>query len=123
MSQVMVALMRTRWTLRAISAVAGMMVLSFASFGALKWFHKNPERERFKEGIQAAAALRHDLGRDCDVHIELKPGSDEDVVVTVRYPNAPTDLPVQRELIRSTNIIARRWVHHVQDLKVVFDGQ
>jgi len=82
---------------------------------------KDPVRERFKEGIAASGAVRQELGKDCNLTVDVAPQNEEQVVVTVRFSDPPQDMNTRRELVRSVNIIVRRFVHSVRELKVVWD--
>jgi len=112
-----------RWLVRTLATFAGFAALAIV-FMVMKSFGlKDPKRERMREGIEASAAIRNDLGRECMLSVDPAPGYEDQVVVTVRYPDPPQDAPGRKELIRNTNMVVRRVVHHVRDLKVLFEDE
>ncbi len=111
----------TRWLVRTVASFVGFAALA-VFFVVMKMYGlKDPKRERMREGIEASAAVRQDLGRECTLSVEPAPGYEDQVVVTVKYPDPPADQNARRELVRNTNMTVRRVVHHVRELNIVFD--
>jgi serine/threonine-protein kinase len=82
---------------------------------------RDPNRLLVAEAQEGAAQLRHELGRDAHVSVTPIEGAvDDDAMnVKVTYP-ASTPMGERRELENSTNIVIRRSVHHVHDLKIAY---
>ena len=112
--------MLMRWAIRAIASAVGLVALLGAAYALKAFALKDPARERFKEGVAASAAIRQELGRDCSLTVDLVPGSDELVMVTVKYDEPPPDRALRKELVRNTNIVVRRFVHHIKALEIRF---
>src|SRR5258705_13416004 len=112
--------MLMRWVVRTVASVVGLCALLGVGWLVHKYGLKDPTRERFKEGIAASAAIRKELGKDCNLKVEVAPQNDEQVVVTVQFPDPPDDPTARKELVRSVNIIVRRFVHSVRELKVLW---
>lgn len=110
-----------RWLVRVVASIVGVAALGAVAFLVHRYALKDPKREMFRDGIAASAAIRQETGRDTNVRVDLAPGSDEQVIVTVQFPDPPTEPAVRRELIRNVNILARRHVHHVKSVQVLFD--
>jgi hypothetical protein len=113
--------MLMRWVIRLVSSAIGLGALLGVAYAVHGFASKDPLRARFREGVEASGAVRAELGRDCNLRVEPVAGSDDGVAVTVEFPDPPVDGDARRELVRNTNIVVRRFVHQVRDLKVVFD--
>ncbi len=113
--------MMARWLVRVVASIVGVAALAAVAFLVHRYALKDARREMFRDGIAASAAIRQETGRDTNVRVDLAPGSDEQVIVTVQFPDPPADPATRRELIRNVNILARRHVHHVKSVQVLFD--
>lgn len=115
--------MMTRWLVRTGATIAGFAALGGLLFVMKTFAMKDPKRERLRESVEASAAIRQELGRDCTLSVEAAAGYEDQVSVVVRYPDPPAEPALRKELVRNTNMVARRIVHHVRDLKVVFEDE
>src|SRR5439155_11192881 len=88
-----------------------------------KFGTKDPARERLREGVEASTAVRAELEREVSIKVEPTDATEEQVKVTVQFTSPPADPATRRELVRSANIIVRRYVHHVRELNVLFQDQ
>src|SRR5688572_14825300 len=103
-----------RWFLRMVATFVGLCGLAVATGWFLFYGPKDPARERLKEGYEVSANLDSELGRRGEVTVEPLDG--DHVLVKVKFSAPPIDPKERKALIRSANIIARRWVHHVRDV-------
>lgn len=112
-----------RWVVRTVASVVGLCALLGVGYLVHTFAGRDTVRERFREGVEASAAIRQELGRDCNLRVDASPVNEEQVVVVVRYPDPPADPMARKELVRNTNIVVRRFVHHVRELEVLFEDQ
>lgn len=112
-----------RWGIRVVASIVGTLALLGVAYAVNKYARHDPVREMFREGVDASRAIREQLGRDCNLRVERASGTEDQVVVRVSYPDPPTQAAEQRELIRNTNMVVRRIVHRVQEVKVLFEDE
>lgn len=113
--------MLMRWGIRAVASVVGLAALIGVGWVVRQVATPDENRVRFREGIEASALIRQDTGRDCNLRVDPVGAGDERVVVTVEFDDVPADAPFRKELTRNTNILVRRAVHHVKEVKVFYD--
>lgn len=110
-----------RWFIRVVASVVGLAALLGVGYAVKRFGTTDVNRERFREGVEAAALIRRETGRDCDVRVEPVAAGGESVVVSIVFDDVPLEPGFRKELTRNANIVARRVVHHVSAVKVVFD--
>lgn len=113
--------MLMRWVIRAVATIVGLAALFGVGWIVKQVATPDEGRVRFREGIEASALIRQDTGRDCNLHVDPVGAGDDRVIVTVEFDDVPSDSPFRKELTRNTNILVRRAVHHVKEVKVIYD--
>lgn len=110
-----------RWVARVGGAFVGSLLI-FGLLYVVKVAMKNDTgRRRVTGALEATSQLRSQLGRDAHVKFRVLDdnGTEDDLELTVVYP-ASTPQPERKDLYASTNIIVRRHVPNVRDVKIVF---
>ena len=113
--------MLMRWGIRAVASIFGLAALVGVGWVVRQVATPDESRVRFREGIEASALIRQDTGRDCNLRVDPVGPGDDRVIVTVEFDDVPFDSPFRKELTRNTNILVRRAVHHVKEVKVFYD--
>jgi hypothetical protein len=110
-----------RWWSRILGAALGTAVIIAVILGAKMMMSRDPGRKRMADALEATAQLRYQLGRDAHIRMRALPddGTDDDLEITVVYPAATPD-PERRDLLASSNIIVRRHMPHVREVRIVF---
>ena len=107
---------RIAGTFFALAAIIGIFIAAHYHFNL-----QDPGRERVNETIAATGQLRFLLRRDAHIKVrELEDdGTDDNLELIVSY-SASTPQAERKDLYASTNIIVRRQMPHVREVKVVF---
>jgi hypothetical protein len=111
----------TRWLVRIVLVAAVFAMGVGGLYLTLYVIGRNPAIRNTYDALSATNQLRAKLGRDAHVKVRQleDDGTDDDLELTVVYP-ANTPLPERKDLYSGTNIIVRRHVSHVREVKVVF---
>jgi hypothetical protein len=110
-----------RWVGRIGGAVIAMAVLGVLLFATARFLKNDAGHKHMAGALTATNQLRSQLRRDAHVKMRVLPddGTDDDLELTVVYP-AATPQPERKDIYASTNIIVRRHVPNVRDVKVIF---
>lgn len=102
-----------------MAVMIGLSALGGVAYMAIKG-SVDQARVVFQESIWATQAVRKELGIEASVTTQLV--EDRGVNVKVELYKPPADVTQRRDLVRSVNIIVRRTMHNVKDVKVVMGG-
>ena len=110
-----------RWLARTLGAVVGLLVVVGIVWATFHYLSTSDEMRRKREIQAASRALRQEL--QLDGHVSVLASLDENAPVgaKVEYLAAIPDED-RRNVIVKTNLVVRRYLHDLGEVKVVFAG-